>query len=94
MLNIIIDLMYVFAGISAVLSYKNDGIDQLAWVATSYAFIAILVQFFVHLFDSLTNKIESKKKYLFTFNIGIVILSMILALSITQFLIPIPVPVK
>lgn len=94
MLNFFIDFIYVLAGLSAILSYKYNGIEQLALVATAYAFIAISFQFFVHIFDAFTNKFKSKKDKLFVFNIGIVVLSMILSLTITQLFIPIPYPTK
>lgn len=92
MINFFIDLIYVLAGLAAVISYKYGGDAKLLKVATAYAFIAILFQFFAHILEQCFDKIQSLNKYEYINSIAVIIISIILALAITQLLIPIQSP--
>lgn len=45
------DLMYVLAGLTSALAYKNEGIAQIALVAAAYGFIAIMFQLTSHIIE-------------------------------------------
>lgn len=90
MITFCIDFVYVLAGISAALSYTHGGVEQLCRVAAAYALIAILFQFFAHVFENILMKKFDKYKQ--AKNIGIVIIAIILSTLITECIIPIQKP--
>ena len=69
MLDFFRDFMYVLAGVMTIYQYRVDemeSVDNLTVAVIAYGFIAILFQFFSHIFEqniNLKNKIFGLRTY-------------------------------
>lgn len=92
MLDFFRDFMYVLAGVMTIYQYRVDemeSVDNLTVAVIAYGFIAILFQFFSHIFERIRIKKLNKVKKL-NKDIFIIIISFVLSFIITQCFIPIP----